>query len=112
MGRYLKRQGLNPKAGQWFQFVDINGIGHAQTDFYIVCPRSVLLIECKLSQTQKAFLQMAQLYVPLLEFVYQLPVSTLLACKNLRYRPEAERTPEELIIHPEIGNFTWHFLGF
>lgn len=90
--------------------MDQMGPGHAQPDAFLVLPKHILLYECKLTQTVNAFLQMAQLYVPLLEQIFERPVMTLQVCRNLRYTPEAERTPQELIANPEYGNFTWHCL--
>ena len=41
------------------------------------------MIECKLKQKHEAFLQMELLYKPLLEYLYQMPVSCVQAVKYL-----------------------------
>lgn len=111
VGRYFRDKGWGVKEGQWFSFLDRAGPGHAQPDYIVELPGHLLLVEAKLTQTETAFLQMSQLYVPILEHVYKLPVITLQACRGLRYTPHALRTPEELWAQPEFGNFTWHYLG-
>ncbi len=69
---------------QWLQFVDANGPGFAQPDFYFVRPDSVLCIECKLTQHPVAWEQLRGLYAPLLEKLYARPVVCVQVCKNLR----------------------------
>lgn len=98
-------------SGQWFEFVDMSGLGYAQTDYLLVLASHVVCMECKLTQTQGAFLQMAQLYSPLIQHLWGLPVTTLQVCKNLRYEPEVLVDLTELLHQPQSGNFTWHNLG-
>lgn len=71
-------------AGQWLTFADQNGKGFAQPDFYVLGEEGILLVECKLSQTDVAFSQMKYLYAPLLEHYYELPVTSVQVCKYLR----------------------------
>lgn len=70
--------------GQWIEFEDSKGLGYAQPDFYIVNSGGVLLLECKLSQTDTAWDQLYGLYKPLLEHIYKVPVVSVQVCKNLR----------------------------
>lgn len=111
VGRKLRDLGLTPLSSQWFSFHDAAGHGYCQIDHLVLFPTGVLLIECKLTQTDSAFLQMSQLYVPILEFIYKRPVITLQACRGLRYPPQALREPLGLLAQPEFGNFTWHYSG-
>lgn len=58
-------------AGQWIRFVDRNGPGHAQPDFYVVRPDRVLVFECKLKETEAGVAQLEGLYAPLLAKLYE-----------------------------------------
>lgn len=51
-------------AGQWFQYQDINGKGHCQTDVMLVFAEEVIIFECKLTETDWGRLQLTQLYFP------------------------------------------------
>lgn len=95
---------------QWISFIDENGKGFAQTDQYLVQDDFILLFEDKYTQTNCAFLQMEELYVPLLEKIYGLPVMTLQVCKNTQYKIEYPRNPEQLIENPEYLRATWNFI--
>ncbi len=95
--------------GKWFVFHDANGRGHCQPDAFVHLTRSVLLFEMKLTQTHEAFLQMAQLYVPVLEHVYKKPCLPVQICRTLREPPEHGFDP--IVLPPAPRNVTWHYLG-
>lgn len=92
--------------GQWIEYQDINGLGYAQPDIYILQDDRILLLEAKLTQTQNGWDQMEELYEPLLHFIYGLPVYQCLVCQNLRWNPERLADAVEELGH----NATWHFL--
>jgi len=71
-------------AGQWIRFEDLAGPGFAQPDCFIIQEAGILLFEAKLTQSPLAWPQMEALYAPLLRWIYQLPVSCVQVCKNLR----------------------------
>lgn len=97
-------------AEQWFSYEDDNGRSICQTDYYLLCDGFILLLECKLTQTDSAIAQMAKLYKPILEHIYEVPVICVQVCKNLRYRPpNAIRDIKQLIDDPRYGIHTWHF---
>lgn len=99
-------------AGQWILFTDENGVGWAQPDIYLLMLDRILLIECKLTQSDVATPQMISLYLPLLRKIYNLPILCLQVCHNLRYVPKKiVESPMELLENPGPGAFTWHFLG-
>src|ERR1700675_1625475 len=79
--------------GQWLAFYDANGRGYAQPDYYILAPAVVLLVEVKLKQNTDAHLQLDQLYRPLLERLYALPVVMLQVFKFPRWEADARRIP-------------------
>ncbi len=97
---------------QWFLFADKNGTGWAQTDDYIVMEDKILLMECKLTQNETAVAQMISLYLPLLRYIYNLPVLCLQVCRNLHYVPNKfVESPQELVNNPGPGAYTWNHLG-
>jgi hypothetical protein len=112
-GKYLiKRQeaGAFPGTlhlGQWFYYGDSCGTGMAQPDAYVVGETSILLFECKLSYTPIAWPQLRDLYKPILEFHYELPVACIQVCRNVSAAAEGHK-----IIHRSSGicdNVVWHW---
>src|SRR4051812_24584328 len=69
IGKKLKKIWPDLVSGQWFQYVDQHGRSCCQTDHYVVLDDQVLLLECKLTQTDVAFTQMDQLYKPILRML-------------------------------------------
>lgn len=118
VGRWLNRmirdgelQG-ELRLSQWLLFADENGIGWAQPDAYILMEKGILLMECKLTQSDVATPQLLSLYLPLLRKIYNLPILCLQVCHNLRYVPKKLiEGPKELLEAPGPGVFVWHFLG-
>ena len=99
-------------SGQWFAFYDDSGPGYCQIDHYILLPGFIILVECKLTQTEKAEYQMEKLYVPILHKVYGVPVISLQICKNVRYHlRNGIQHITDLIKYPRGGVYTWHYLG-
>lgn len=94
-------------SGQWLYFEDDGGPGHAQPDHFIVRPDSVLLLECKLTQTDLAWEQVEGLYSPLLKHLFNLPVVGVQVCRNLR-------RADSSLVHSPAGlrhGSTWHWIG-
>ena len=56
--------------GQWFEFWDMNGPGHCQTDLLLVGNKRVLVIECKLTEVQVGRSQLTDLYFPIVRRVW------------------------------------------
>ena len=84
----------------------------AQPDHYIITDERILLMECKLTQTDSATPQLLSLYLPLLRFIYEKPIICLQVCQNLRYVPQKLVSgPKELLKRPGPGVFVWHFVG-
>ena len=120
MGRRLKqrkaRGDLGDKvtivAGQWFSFTDDVGFGMCQADYYLMYPKFIILLECKLTQNDGAAEQMTKLYMPILKMIYGLPVIPVQVCKNLRYNPpDLLADISSLIKAPRHGVWTWHYLA-
>lgn len=97
---------------QWFSYIDSNGHGYCQSDYYIICEGFIVLIECKLTQSDFAGDQMSKLYKPVLEYIYKVPVVCVQVCKALRKNPpNAISDITDLINNPRHGIHTWHYLG-
>ncbi len=116
VGRTIKRRngelGGDLYIGQWLLFKDKHGHGKAQPDIYIVLPKLVVILECKLTQTDSVVPQLLQLYLPLIKMLYNRPVVCLQVCKNLRYKPsKLIGDVSDLINNPGPGVWTWHFIG-
>lgn len=98
-------------SGQWFNFCDANGYGYCQTDYYLICEGFIILLECKLTQTDFAETQMRKLYEPILRKVYGLPVVVVQVFKNIRYHPAAQiKDILDAIEYPRPETLSWHFL--
>lgn len=116
VARALKREkdklGGELFIGQWLLFKDRHGYGRAQPDVYILRPDLVVLIECKLTQTESVIPQLLNLYLPLIRGLYSRRVVCIQACHNLRYVPKKLiKDPIELIDKPRPGVWTWHYIG-
>lgn len=119
VGRYLIRQmNLQRIRGeliqeQWLEFYDANGRGYAQPDHYIIMSGKIVLIECKLTATIKAYYQMTDLYRPLLRHIYDLPVTCVQICKVLRRDLPSKEflyTLNGVIDYEGKNPRTWHLL--
>ena len=74
---------------RWIKYIDSSGIRFCQPDIWIELPNSLILIECKLTQTDKADGQMRELYIPVLSWLYPGKRSYCVQiCKNLRIIPQ------------------------
>lgn len=85
----------------------------AQPDAYLVGPHSVVVFEIKLTQRDSALTQIGQLYRPLLQHIYRLPVVGVVVCKNLVYSPGRFMIegPHDVVDRVDEQIFTWHCLG-
>lgn len=97
-------------SGQWFAFEDSNGYGCCQIDHYLICPGFIIILECKLTQTDSAEPQLRELYEPIIREVYKCPVMVIQVCKNLRHHPAHTLLDiREAIYKPRPEMWTWHF---
>ena len=71
-------------AGPWIRFEDSGGIGHAQPDAILLSPRGAYIFECKLSERNRAWQQLYQLYTPLLRNLLRVPLRRVQVCRNLK----------------------------
>lgn len=79
--------GLWPHAhlGQWWEFEDGAGHSWAQTDIWVERDgEASIIIECKLTWSERGMAQLLDLYKPLVEHHCGRPPLCILAAKNLR----------------------------
>lgn len=84
VGKVLSVLFSHVHSGVWFEYHDSKRSGVCQIDHYVLRPGMVLLVECKLSESDDAWEQMSRLYAPILERHYGLPVSRVQATRCLR----------------------------
>lgn len=82
--------------GQWFHYIDAQGPGWCQTDVLLVSAKRVVVLECKLTDTEDAVEQLLHLYFPVLREVYRLPVYGVVVTKNLTQRTDTRRLADNL----------------
>lgn len=115
VGKELKRRKLPGKLyeHQWIAFIDQNGRGYAQTDYFLETESNIILFESKLTQRGTALTQMGHLYRPLLQHIFKKPVVGLQVCKNMLWDPGKweVREPEALLGYTAEDLFTWHWMG-
>jgi hypothetical protein len=54
----------------WFEFCDRNGIGLCSPDILLNGPSGIVVIECKLTYTERALEQLFGLYLPVVELFF------------------------------------------
>lgn len=111
----LRRQFGAPKvaADQWFEYLDGARTFYACIDAFVLLDSQILVVESKLTYTNRAWTQLEDRYCPLLKFLYNMPVIPLQACRNLTRGVDLklERTPRQLAQQPRYGRYFWHWLG-
>lgn len=92
---------------QWLSFSDAGGFGYAQPDCFIVRETEILLFEAKLTQSDSGELQCTQLYVPLLEKIFQKPCVACQVFKNIRYKT-GRMIEDAKQLEGKRGYWLWH----
>jgi len=116
MARQLKAgewpEGSSLIVGPWIDYVDENGPGLAQPDIILLTPDTLLLIEVKLKQSERAPLQLA-LYRPLADILWPRASTRLL--QVFKY-PTCDKTaqwvdsPQILLAKSDDSVHHWHYL--
>lgn len=102
------------RSSVWFSYLDANGLGYAEADHIIFLRDRAVILECKLSQTENAALQIKQLYRPLLRKILGegVLIQGVQVCKNLyRECPGLVGSLQEVLASNSEDIFTWHHLG-
>lgn len=106
-----KAEGLGLVKDQWIYFIDRNGHGYAQPDLYFLGETRLLLLECKLTQSDSAEDQCRKLYEPLLRQIYGLPIVSCQVFKNIRYRTQTMVENWDELLTKTDGHWQWHYLA-
>src|SRR5215207_3136698 len=107
VGALLKRSFADVHSGEWFEYLDARRVGVCQIDHYVVLNSHIILLECKLSESEAAWPQMKNLYAPILERHYGLGVARVQVCRHLR---TGRRLIADLSAARPGGEFLWHLL--
>jgi hypothetical protein len=67
--KVAKQLGLRENV--WFNFEDANGLGYCSPDGLALHGGRIVVVECKLTQTTQAIVQLEGLYRPVVEHYYQ-----------------------------------------
>lgn len=89
MEKRLEKKSLPAKQynGLWLEFEDESGFGFCQPDVVLVGEDRVVVVECKLTQTDQAEDQLELLYMPIVRLLFGLPVFGVQICRNQYQRP-------------------------
>lgn len=70
--------------GQWFRFIDQNGLGVCQPDIIVRTPVGIAILESKYTWTAAGHLQLDKLYIPVVEKANPgIPAFGIVVCKVL-----------------------------
>lgn len=97
----------------WFEFSDQDGRGVCEVDHILLLPDSVVVVECKLTQTPRGISQLDLLYLPVVRKVFSsVPVRGVMVCKKLYEEPEVLVTKLHQVLELDQNVIsTWHWLG-
>lgn len=73
---------LAPQRGRWFRFVDRNGRGFCAPDILLL--DLGVVVECKLTYTERAQGQLRDLYLPVVGRALSMSLRGIVICRNLR----------------------------
>lgn len=83
----LKRSLPGAKHGQWYEFFADGANGFCQPDVVVPFSSAMLVLECKLKNVEQAEAQLLQLYLPILQKCYSLPVRAIIVTRSLSALP-------------------------
>jgi hypothetical protein len=97
----------------WFEFLDQSGRGVCEVDHLLLLPDSVVVVECKLTQTPRGPQQLSGKYLPILRHIFPgVPVRGVMVCKILYEKPEYLVTKLSQVLDLDVNIIpTWHWLG-
>jgi hypothetical protein len=96
-------------SGSWYKYKDNAGLGYCQTDFELHLDEYIIVLECKLTQTNKAKLQLLYLYKPILEWFFEKEIILVQVCRTMKTEPDWRlRNLRDLVTRPRNRYWTWH----
>ena len=84
----LDRERVTIYGSLWIRYVDAEGPGLCNPDIVLECDDRVLVLECKLTQTDVAENQIFQLYAPVIRLMWNKPILGVAVFRNLIRQPK------------------------
>lgn len=106
VGKVLRGLFDDVRSGTWFEYHTQTRSGVCCMDHFVLLRDRIILVECKLSEKDTAWKQMA-LYAPLLAAHYQLPVARVQAARHLR---TGRRLIDDVALAKPDAEHLWHVL--
>lgn len=107
MRRELSKALRKEAKQDWIEFEDENGLGFCQPDAFVVFDKLVILVEAKLTWVDCVWEELHGLYRPLLQELFQRPVTCIAACK---WAPRNDiESWLDVLVEPK-EDYTWHFI--
>jgi hypothetical protein len=74
--------------GLWWAYLDANGRGYCQTDIVLAYSGEVFVLECKLTEVDDAWRQLASLYIPVVSLALKHPAKGIIVARHLSKRSD------------------------
>jgi len=101
--------------GQWFRFVDANGVGFCQTDVILVLSGEAVVLECKLTEVGEARKQLGMLYIPVVQKALGIPTKGVVVARHLTRETDRARVVSNLGLAMRAASASYfptvHWLG-
>lgn len=78
------------KHGQWFQFMDRNGLGHCQPDLIMAAKGELFVLEAKLTDCVGGRAQVRELYLPVVSLAVKRKVFGLVVARSVGAEEEKQ----------------------
>jgi len=113
--RALERQLPNALHGPWYEFRDANGRGLCQPDLVARHGEGLVVLEAKLTNVHEALEQLQELYIPVLQRCYRMPVRGVIVVRHATHIREAGlklcTSLAEALAYDDGGIPAVHWLG-
>ena len=99
--------------GAWIKYFDKNGLGYAQPDILLFDNKTtdIYILECKLTQTDDAILQLRSLYKPLIEELYpNRKVYLIQIFKNIKHKQDLVYSLIDFMRNPNRELVNLHYV--
>lgn len=110
-----KELGLTVENSVWFSYSDEQGRGFAELDHLVTTQdgKRAIILESKLTQTERAFPQLMGLYKPLVQHVMpHTLIQTVMVCQNMWEEAEYLVHGLDEVLRSQVFHrtLTWHWM--
>lgn len=84
------------KRDQWFEFLDVHGLGYCSPDLFLLGHTYTWVLECKLTATDEADAQLGGLYLPILAHYSGREARGIVVVRHLRPQVDLSRVRADL----------------